>query len=264
MWLWGFVAWGACPDDPATIVQAHAAGLEQAFDTVDDDAFSTHYAALHAAAKCISSPLDARTVFAWHRARALGEFFEREEIASAKSWAAVKALDPEFTLPSEWLVEGTPLYKAWSTAPVSDERIELERSPVGGWKVDGEVSTSVPADRAFILQGLDSGGIPVHTDYHYSVAEVPVLDFRALDATARQRRRTRMRTMGTIAGGALFAGAIGTMGVAFAEELAVKSEKTDLADVRDHARQANTLSSVSLGLGAGAVGVTAVTWIVRW
>lgn len=264
MWLGVFAARAVCPEDPSTTIQAHAAGLELAFEEVDDAAFARHYAALQEAGTCITAPLEARTILAWHRARGLGEFFEREEIASAKSWAAVKALDPDYALPDEWIVAGTSLHNAWTNAEVTEERIELERSPLGGWRVDGSEASSVPADRAFVLQGFDAAGVPVHTDYHYSVAEVPVVDFAALDLTARHRRRRRVRTIGTVLGTGLGAASLGTLVTAWGQEIATKSEKTDLAEVPNHAQRANTLSSVGLGLGGAGAGVMAITWAVRW
>ncbi|MEZ4319459.1 MAG: hypothetical protein R3F61_18230 [Myxococcota bacterium] len=264
MWIWMAVAAAACPDDPPAAIRQEALAIESAYDAVDETGFAEHYATLQEVAKCVSTELDRDTLLAWHRARALGEFFEREEIASAKSWAAVKKLDPGYSPPESWIVEGTPLHRAWHEAPDSDARIELERSPEGGWKVDGTRSTSVPAERAFVLQGFDSTGTVVHTDYHYSVAEVPVVDFEALDATAKERRRRRMRRYGTALAGVLGAGAVGTLTAAWTQERAVQSFDTPLEDVPVHAQRANALSGVGLGLGAAGAGVATATWVVRW
>ncbi|MCB9677015.1 MAG: hypothetical protein H6737_18000 [Alphaproteobacteria bacterium] len=264
MWFWLAAAWAGCPDDPASDLRARATALDKAYEDVDETGFAEHYAALQGLVPCLTSELDARTILAWHKARALGEFFEREEIASAKSWAAVKVLDPAWAPPESWIVEGTPLQRAWAEAPASDARIELERSPEGGWKVDGTRATSVPADRAFVLQGFDSAGSVVHTDYHYSVAEVPVVDFEALDATARERRRKRMRRYGSALAGVLGAGAVGTLTAAWTQERAVQSYDTPLEDVPVHAQRANALSGVGIGLGVAGAGVATTAWVVRW
>lgn len=138
----------ACPEDPAAAIRARAQALADAYDAVDEPRFADEYAGLHADAACVDAPLDRATVLAWHRSRALGEFFEREEIASAKSWAAVQVLDPTWAPPDGWILDGTPLHRAWSTAPTTPGRITLERRPAGGWRVDGEPSSTVPADRA--------------------------------------------------------------------------------------------------------------------
>lgn len=263
MW-WLGVAWAACPDDPAASVRERSAALEAAYDAVDEVGFAAQYEALHADAACVRAPLDAVTVLAWHRARALGEFFEREEIASAKSWAAVQVLDPQWKPPEAWIMPGTPLHRAWTSAPVAPGRVELERSPEGGWQVDGRAATSVPADRAFVLQGFDAANQVVHTGYHFSVAEVPAVDFGALDATARERRTRRMRTAGAALGSVLGAAAVGSLATAWTQEHAVKSEATPLGDVAQHAQRANTWTGAALGLGAASAGVVAVAWGVRW
>lgn len=263
MW-WVAIASASCPADPAAAIRAWSRALDEAFDAVEEQTFALAYAGLHADAACVREPLDAETVLAWHRARALGEFFEREEIASAKSWAAVRVLDPAWSPPDGWIVEGTALHRAWTGAPMTPGRIRLERSPAGGWHVDGSPSETVPADRAFVLQGFDAAGAVVHTDYHYSVAEVPVVDFEALDATARERRRRRMRVAGTALGSALVAGAASAGVLGWTQERATKADDTRLADVSGHAQRANTWSTVALGLAGGGAAVATVAWSVRW
>lgn len=264
MWLWTRLAGAACLDDGADAIVEHARALEAAYEALDEDGFSQHYEALGQAAACVRSELGLDALLAWHRARALGEFFEREYAASAKSWAAVKVLDPSWSPPGDWLVPGTPLHKAWTEAPMGASRITLERSPEGGWRVDGQPTNAVPAERGFILQGFDASGAVVHTDYHYSVAEVPVVDFEALDPTARERRRRRMHTIGSIATVALAAGAVGTLSVAAFDELAVKGDRLALDKVQGRAQRANLLYGVGAGLGSGAVAVSGVTWLVNW
>ena len=262
--LWSAVAAAACPDDPAASLRSATAALEAAYEDVDEAAFSLHYAAVHEAGRCMDVELDAPTIVAWHRARALGEFFEREMIASSKSWAAVKQVDPEYEPPEDWIPEGGPLHRAWMLTPEPGGENRFERSPEGGWKVDGRSATGVPAERAFVIQGFDAGGAVVHTGYHYSIAEVPVVDFGALDATARERRRKRMRRYGTVLAGVLGAGAVGTLGAAWSQERAVNDFDTPLEDVPVRAQTANALSGVGVGLGAAGIGVATATWVIRW
>ncbi len=258
------LASAACPDDAAATLRAETTALEAAYEDVDEAAFGRHYQAIHDAGACIDAPLDQATIVAWHRARALGEFFEREMIASSKSWAAVKQLDPDYAPPEAWIPEGGPLYRAWMLTPEPGGENPIERSPEGGWQVDGADATGVPAERAFVIQGFDAGGAVVHTGYHYSIAEVPVVDFGALDATARERRRKRMRRYGTVLAGVLGAGAVGTLTAAWTQERAVNDFDTPLEDVPVRAQRANALSGVGVGLGVAGIGVATTTWVVRW
>jgi hypothetical protein len=262
--LWSAVASAACPEDPAAAIREAAQKLESAYEDVDEGAFAEQYQAIHDAAGCVDAALDAETILAWHRARALGEFFEREMIASSKSWAAVKQLDPEYAPPDAWIPEGGPLHRVWMLTPEPGGENGFERTPEGGWKVDGEPARGVPAERSFVIQGFDAGGAVVHTGYHYSIAEVPVVDFGALDSTARERRRKRMRRYGTVLAGVLGAGAVGTFTAAWTQERAVNDFDTPLEDVPVRAQRANALSGVGLGLGVAGIGVGTATWAVRW
>lgn len=264
MWLLMGVALAECLEDGAASLVGHADRLVGAYEVLDEEAFAHHYEALQQAARCVRSELTLEQLLAWHRARALGEFFEREYAASAKSWAAVKVLDPSYSPPEDWLVPGTPLYTAWTEAPMGAARILLERSPEGGWRVDGQPTNGVPAERGFILQGFAANGALVHTDYHYSVAEVPVVDFAALDPTAREKRRRRMHLIGSVAAVTLGAGALGALGVGTIDEVTGKGRNLELEKVAGRRQRANLLYGVGGGLAAGAVAVGTVTWVVKW
>lgn len=262
--IWFAVAQAVCPSDTAPAVESLARAVERAFDEVDDAAFESAYAALGEAIPCVRSRLDPEALLAWHRARALGAFWEREAIASSKSWAAVRLLDPAYRLPDAWTPPGSPLLVAFDEAPMGAERLKLARVPEGGWFVDGQPTSSVPAARGFVLQGFDAVGAVVHTDYHYSVAEVPVVDFAALDPTARQIRRRRMHLGGSVLAGGLLATAVGFGVAARGDELAVHDLETPLGEVTGYAERADRRSNTAVAFGLGSGIVLGAAWAVPW
>lgn len=264
LYVWMMVAHAKCQQDTASRILDLATEVEQAFDTVDDDAFAAAARELDAAIVCVRSPLTANTLTRWHRAHALIAFWEREIIASGKSWAAVKVLDPSFTPPASWMPDGSPLRTAWESAPMGAGRIVLERVPAGGWFVDGQQTQATPTERGFILQGFDAAGAVVHTGYHYSVASVPTVDFVALDPTVQQLRRQRVHLAGTVLGATVAAAGVGVALLAKSQRTAALSADTLPADTRDHAERTNRLSNTAVGLGLTSAAILTTTWAVRW
>lgn len=253
-----------CPADSAADIGPLAAEVEAAFDAVDDQAFERAVGALAAAVPCVRSPLDGATIEGWHRARALAAFYDRELVASGKSWASVRELSPGYSPPASWMPPDSALARVWKEAPAVGDRVQLERVPEGGWVVDGERTLAVPSGRAFILQGFDAGGHVVHLGYHYSVAEVPVVDFAALDPTAQDLRRRRMRAGGTALSIGLLSGAGMALGLASTARTDALGGRTDFVDIEDHAARADRLSNTAVALAAGGGVVLVTSWAVRW
>jgi len=178
MWTWLVVAWALadCPEDPLGQARSSAAAMEVAFVALDEEGFDGAHARLDEAIPCIAEPLALRDVLALHRGFALATFMDGDMVASRKSWGAVRTLHPEWVPPDSMLPEGHLLRGLFDEAATDPEVVELDMAPPGGWLVDGREATAVPAHRAFVLQGIDEGGIG-YTGYHHSVAEIPVLDF---------------------------------------------------------------------------------------
>jgi hypothetical protein len=219
---------------------------------------------MDAAIGCLDRPLTRQEVVLLHGAKALASFVDGELAASRKSWAAVRQLAPDFEPDPALMPEGHPIRQQYDDALMDDDRVPLERSPEGGWRVDSDETSDVPKNRAFLLQGFDLSGAVVHSGYHYSVAEVPQIDFAELDATARDRRRKRMHWIGTIATGALTLGSGTTAVLAASAQSSVKSDQTPLADLEAQALTANNMSYASLGMISGAAAVASVTWAIHW
>ncbi len=262
--LLSVVAIADCADDPSADALARAQALEEAYLHLKEELFDSEHAALIRAIGCLDQPLTLEQVVALHEAKALASFVDGELAASRKSWAAVQQLVPGFEPDTSLMPVGHPMRGQFDDAPTDTERVPLERSPEGGWRVDGAETTEVPKNRAFLLQGFDLSGSVVHSAYHYSVAEVPQVDFAQLDETARERRRKRMHWIGSIAAGALTVGSGTTAVLAASAESMVKNDQTRLGELDDKALTANNMSYASLGMIGGAAAIGSLTWVVRW
>ena len=264
IWLFFGVALAECADDAVGDVLTRSSALERAYVALREDDFAAEHLALTEAIACLDGALTLEQAVEVHSAKALAAFVDGELAAARKSWAAVRQLAPAFVPDPALMPPGHPFRVQFDEAVVDDERVELERSPEGGWRVDAVETADVPKNRAFLLQGFDLSGGVVHSGYHYSVAEVPQIDFAELDETARQRRRRRMHWIGSVSAGALAVGSGTAVVMAASAQASVKSPETPLGEIEGKSLAANTMSYASLGMLGGAVAVGSVTWAIRW
>ena len=264
MWIWmvSTVSFAACPDDPVAVASDQSALVLDAYDRADGSALVEVAVKLDFAIGCLDEPLPPRVAVEVHRAKALIAYYDGEDAAVVSSWAAVRHLDP-LVRPDD--ARWPPSHSMWSffdeAATASDERVSV-RVPPGGWVVDGEPRPDVPRSRAFLLQGLDRDGGVIYSGYLYSLAEIPDTDWAELDPTARQRRRGRIRTIGTVVASTLGAGAVGSMAVAATSRSAI--DKVAYEEIDASALTANTSASLAVGLASGALTTAVLTWSIRW
>jgi len=267
MWLLllSAVARGSnCPEHPDVVALQQATATGVAFDNLDEEALADSERRLDFALGCLDAPLGPRAAVEVHRAKALTAFFSGENAAALRSWAAVKVLDPVATPSAARWPRAHPMWRLFADAPTSDEWVQLERTPPGGWVVDGDARSDVPRDRAFLLQALDAQGTSLMSGYLYSVAEVPQLDFAELDPTARRRRRKRMHIIGTTATGAAGATALTLFVVATVARFDVTNPNLPYGRIDKRAEAANTLATASAGTALGALGLGVATFTIRW
>jgi len=248
-----------CPDDPIAEVRSAADDLESAFTQLDDAGFDAAKKRLDAAIPCVTTPLELRDVLGLHRAEALAAFVDGDMVASKKSWGAVRILNPSWTPPDSLAPPGHLLRQLFEQAPTDTDTQALELAPDGGWLVDGRRGDAVPADRAFVLQGIDKDGNIVYTGYDRSLAEVPLLDFTPPGPSPKGKK---MRLFGSIAGDAL---ALAAGGAAYAHFNTASHLDTVPYDKFDSTVTAGNVAGWSaIVLGAGAVGLTTGAWAVKW
>ena len=272
--LWGMTAYAApaeeLPEGPACgatsweSVDTSASRLADAYAELDTDRFRVEAESLDRAITCLAEPITTEQAAVVHAHRGLAGFVLGELESSRRSWAAYRTLEPDTPPDARWMPRDHPMRQLYDRPPERAAPVVLEREPVGGWRVDGVETAEVPGDRAFFLQGIDAAGEVIHSGHHLTVAEVPQVDFRALDPTLRARRRARAHRIGTTGAGALVAGSAVTLVMGLQQEARVKDRSTPIADVEPAAVSANTLGGVAAGLAAGAAAVVVTTWTIRW
>ncbi len=260
------VAGAECPQDALQTTIEATRGIERAYSVLDDGGFDESRLALGLALPCVDVEITVDDAVAIHRARAIAAFVDGDASASGKSWAAVRALLPDWQPPPGIMPPGHGLYSVWERAVSSGEILEFELAPDGGWAVDGLRQRYVPRDRAFVLQGLDDAGAIVYTGYHYSLAEVPLTDVVDLELD-RQRAfvlRRRVRLWGTVGAVALAGLAAGSFVLAVNNRELFVDPTSDPDELTTYQARANAFGVSGIALGVGAVGLGTVAWTVRW
>lgn len=261
MWTWllAVALGGDCPDDPARSVRDSAALMVVNFAALDGDGFDLARADLDAALPCLSAPLTGHDVVAVHRAMALAEFADGDMVAVRKSFGALRQLEPGWTIPETLVPPGHLLRDLYAEAPTSTERVDLDLAPDGGWDVDGAPSTTVPAEVAFVLQGLGKEGEILYSGYHTSVADIPVLDFARPGISPRTRR---MRVVGAVGGGALVALGAGMIGLGQVTKSDLNTVPYD--KVSGTRTRAEVLGVGGVGTAVLGAGLGTAAFVVRW
>lgn len=282
-WRWGSCAAmgvlvhagaeAACLPDAAARVAQASGQVEHAFSTLDDAAFDAAAAELAEQLPCVRAvltPVDAARV---HRAQALVAFVGGDASGSGRAWGAVRALQPAWEPSASLLPADHPARRLWEQAQPGARAHTLGAHPGGEWLVDGAPAAAVPAERAFVLQGVDAAGGVVHSGYHWSPATLPVLSAppvgepQAAAPTAAVapagRRKGALAAWGTAGGLAL--GSAGALAVGLSAREAFTAEgASERDDLESLARRANVGIGAGVGLGAGALAAAGVGVALTW
>lgn len=266
MWWFGVgaaVAWATCPSDlPPDAVETAVTLAEAAFAEVDDVGFRSAIAALDEAVPCARAALDASEALELHVVYGLARFAERDGVAAARSFWAVRRLSPGWEPDPDVVPPGHPVRALLAEPPpAAIPSTTLAFAPPGGWRVDGFTTSDVPGDSAFTLQGFDRKGVVVYTGYFAAPAAIPAADLDAMRRLALARRRS-VRRAGSIGFG--LAAAAGAVTLATGQVERAGLDALPYEDVPAARRRANALTAA--GASASAVGLVGlgVVWAGRW
>ncbi len=274
-----------CPDNSLDAVLAAAMEVERSFLELDDARFDLARHRMGSLMVCVETPMRPEDAVQLHRARAFVAFADKDLDATERAFAAVHALQPEWSLDPSAIPTSHPLWRIYESAVDDDEdprTLPLTATPEHGWSIDGTryplVSDtrdeagqlgedySLPADRAFVLQAFGPKGEVTYTGYHFSPSNIPLTDLVVLPDPGAIRRRARKgsRLAGSIVGAALLGGAGVTFALGWKDRQGFEDRSVAPGDAYAVQRRANLLGGASTGLaGAGALAF-AVTWAVPW
>ena len=291
MWTWSTVALAGqspevkCPQDGKAEVIKAAAAVEQSFYSLDQSGFDIARNQLGKLMVCVDTSITVADAIALHRARALTAFVDDDIEASRRAFAAIHALQPDWSLNPDELPTAHPLWRVYESAVDDDEdprQLPLATVPEHGWNVDGTEypqegdkftaegdpleDYTLPADRALVLQVYGKSGAPTYTGYHVSPADIPIADLVLMpdrSAIAKTRRK-RARVAGTVVATSLLAGAATTFGLGMAERKAFDNGEVPIKDVLDAQRRGNAYGVASASMAGAGVLTATLAWGVRW
>ena len=266
-----------CPSEPAAAVVSAARGVQAAWLALDAAAFALARHEVSALLPCVDRPLGVDEAVALHVASGLVAFSDEDIEATRRSFAAVHALQPGWSLPGDVLAPEHPLAQliAGSVSLAARPGLPIAVAPVHGWVVDGvrfprpedprrEATYTLPSQRAFVLQVFGERGEIVYTGHHRSTVDVPVSALVvANDAELLHRKRAAVaRGIGSAVGSALLVGAAAALGTGLAARDAIADAPA--AEVDQLVTRANVLGGTAAGLGAAGAALWTVAWTVRW
>jgi hypothetical protein len=271
---------GAACDAPTTSADlgASLAVADQAFAAMDLDAFQAAVSTSDATLACLREVLTPFDVAAWARVQALHAYVATETDQTVQWFSTSLAIQPMFALPTSIAPDGNPLQALYVEAR---DRTPAEASavtppPGGVLYIDGARATTRPGGRPSLMQAVAADGtlrwsasvgasdpLPDWTTLGF---EAPVVVEQAPIMPSPVASSRGGPSVGLLAGAG---GAAVVSGGLYAYALVSRGQYDDLGgselSTEDLARmrsRINTSVGVSAGVGALAVGLGTVAFIV--
>lgn len=241
---------------PVSAVDAALAGMEATWGS-DMEAFAKGLNDARASLRCVATPLPAATAARFHRMEGLAAYVARDTDRTTKAFAAARALDPDYTFPTDMVPPQNPLRVAYegSVAGTATVSAPAPKPPYILW-VDGAQTRAVPDSRAAVVQVQKGDGAVVDSAW--------VLPGTPLPAYPKASAGSRVPLL--IGAGVLAAGA-GTLWALGAQARTATFEEVPLSSDERASRQdlANNLGYATVGVGAAAVLTGAGAFVFgRW
>ncbi|MEZ4316384.1 MAG: hypothetical protein R3F61_02720 [Myxococcota bacterium] len=247
---------GACATPSQnTDVRSSIDAAASAFGDLDLATFQSTHAETRAKLACLNEPISRSTAAEFHRMEGLSLFMDRNKPEAVKSFAAARAIEPNYVFPSDLVPEGNPVIAAYTELdPDAGAKEMLPRPKVGSVKVDGSGSLERNSTLPAIVQLFDGTGAVTQTVLLKAGEPVPSYD---VPDSAAPEKPPKAKGGGPnvpllIAGGASLAVAGGLYGGGAVTRGAWKNA-TSVADA-DRSRGTTNALVVASGV-AGAVGV---------
>jgi len=157
------LAHAACdaPSKNADLVEALDAA-ELAFGEFEVEDFKAAHALATSHLECLNEPISRTTAAEFHRVSGLSLFLDRNSPDAAKSFAAARAIEPDYSFPTDLIPPGNPMLETYtSVEPDSGATEMLARPKTGSIKLDGSGSLNRRVSLPAIFQLFDGRGAVV-------------------------------------------------------------------------------------------------------
>lgn len=262
-----------CPDViPQARLRDALTAAETAMGQLDVESFLAAMDAVAFEMPCLGEVLDRATIARIHRLQGIHQFVANDEDRAAQAFAAARAIEPNYVLPT-WLVpDGHALRGVYGLVPLENaQSVRLPAPRTGTLLIDGQEGLDRPTRWPTLMQVLNSAGQPMATAYlfpgdatpAYAAAPDPIASPASVVPAAPRRVGL------ALAGGALAAGAASgaLYGLAAASAADMREAHPDW-DRDDLERARGRTNGMLVGSGAAAVAGlglgSAALILVRW
>ncbi len=249
----------ACPEsvEPAKLTEQISQSLES-FRVQKFEEFEQGREAAMKGLDCLSGPISKRTAVMIHQSHVYHSFFKRDYSSMGSSLLAVHRLDPDVEFHVELFPSSHPIrkYIAFGLQQKGASLISISKPITGMIYVDGQLSSKIPQDQAFVFQRLDSNNQALQTDWISAGARPDYSKWGD-----EQSFSPKLQQKFTYAAGvtALFSAGFGI--AAHAQESKFWDDNTPKDDLKGLQTDINMLSSVALGFGVVSCGLLSAALI---
>jgi hypothetical protein len=257
--FWMLVSAAAeCDGTVATeTVERDALAAQAAFGALDPPVFQQSYDAVVAGVPCVREPLSPGVVAQVHVLGGLRAFLDSDEVATAASFQAAQAADPELEL-GPWLPDAHPVRLDWRFAERLEQDPAVDLDPKASVLVDGMASHLLVLGRPAVLQHLEDG--VVTETLWWQGGPLPEWAPIADPVLTPQGRRRLILSSGALAAAGASATFTALSYNAHAEFTSGDADYDDLDDLADRANRTGAAAVATGALSVGLVVVLAATW----
>ena len=252
---------------------------ESAFGALDVETFTSSMDDAIFMVPCVHETLDSAEIARFDRLQGIRQFVANQEDRAVQSFAAARATEPDYQLPT-WLVpEGSAIRDLYGRMPLENGTRERQPAPVqGSLRFDGVEGRERPVGWSTLVQVFDGTGAVIATAYLYPgdampayAAVVEPVAARGSDGSAGSTggralsRKVGFGLIGAGVGSALGAGALYGLASASNADFNADHPEWDEGDLLRSQTHTNNLviASGALGVLAAGAGLSAAL-VVEW
>ncbi|MCB9763429.1 MAG: hypothetical protein H6739_26920 [Alphaproteobacteria bacterium] len=255
-------------DRSAEDISALVDQAEQSFGDFDVEGFGEALDEASLVLPCLAEPLPPALAARYHRAQGLRQFVAESEDRAARSFAAARTIEPEYSFPETLLPKGHAVRQLYVAVPLENGETEtLPHPKEGELLLDGTAGDARPMSWPVILQHVDDAGAVQVTAYLYPEDALPPYEMKRPPIAALPFIKTRAQlgfSAGAI-GGAVAAGALYGAAAAARGDFDAPHRDWSLGQFQGQQGKTNGLVVASgavgvLAVGSGAMAVVSGRW----